>query len=58
MKKLKSILLVFLAFAGFSSCSEFLEMPEVTGNVYLDDVFSNRKDGASTTGLLQAFPEK
>lgn len=49
MKKLKSILLVFLAFAGFSSCSEFLEMPEVTGNVYLDDVFSNRKD---TEGML------
>lgn len=49
MKKLKSIILIFAAFAGLSSCDLFLEMPEVTGNVYLDDVFSNRKD---TEGML------
>lgn len=49
MKKFKSIIIVFLALAGLSSCSEFLAMPEVTGNVYLDNVFSNRKD---TEGML------
>lgn len=30
--------------AGLSACNSFLEMPEVTGSVYLETVFSNRKD--------------
>jgi len=32
------------ALVQLTSCDLFLEMPEVTGNVYLEDVFSNRKD--------------
>lgn len=44
MNKLKSIILAFAALTGLNSCNLFLEMPKVTGNVYLDEVFSNRKD--------------
>lgn len=44
MKKIKSIILMFAVLAGSGSCDLFLEMPEVTGNVYLENVFSNRKD--------------
>lgn len=49
MKKIHLIALVFVATLGVNSCDLFLEMPEVTGSVYLEDVFSNRKD---TEGLL------
>ena len=49
MKKFKTIILALAACAGLSSCDLFLEMPEVTGNVYLEDVFSNRED---TEGML------
>ena len=38
------MLLIALSALSLSSCNLFLEMPEVTGSVYLDDVFSNRKD--------------
>lgn len=44
MKKFRSIIMVLAAVAGLSSCDLFLSMPEVTGSVYLEDVFSNRKD--------------
>lgn len=44
MKNIKSIVLLIAAALAMNSCSQFLEMPEVTGSVYLDDVFSNRKD--------------
>ncbi len=44
MKKFTLSILMLAALAGFSSCDGFLEMPEVTGSVYLEDVFSNRKD--------------
>lgn len=44
MNKLKSIILAFAVLTGLDSCNLFLEMPKVTGNVYLDEVFSNRKD--------------
>lgn len=44
MKNYKSIILALAAVAGLSSCDLFLELPEVTGSVYLEDVFSNRKD--------------
>jgi hypothetical protein len=44
MKKLYNIILPVLILIGISSCDMFLEMPEVTGTAYLDDVFSNRKD--------------
>lgn len=49
--------------AGVSSCNLFLEMPEVTGSVYLEDVFSNRKDTegmlwrAYHRGLREGLPE-
>lgn len=44
MKNIKSTILVLAAVAGLSSCDLFLEMPEVTGSVYLEDVFATRKD--------------
>ena len=44
MKKIKLIILFLISMTGIYSCDLFLEMPEVTGNVYEDDVFSNRKD--------------
>lgn len=44
MKNIKNIILALAILAGFSSCDLFLEMPEVTGSVYKEDVFSNRKD--------------
>lgn len=49
--------------AGVNSCNLFLEMPEVTGSVYLEDVFSNRKDTegmlwrAYHRGLREGLPE-
>lgn len=44
MKKMKNIILTLAALACLSACDLFLEMPEVTGNVYKEDVFSNKKD--------------
>lgn len=44
MKKIQSIIWILAAAAGLSACDLFLEMPEVTGNVYREDVFSNRED--------------
>ena len=39
MKNIKNIILSLAILAGFSSCDLFLEMPEVTGSVYKEDVF-------------------
>lgn len=44
MKNIKSIIFVLAAALGLSSCDLFLEMPEVTGSVYMEDVFNTRKD--------------
>lgn len=44
MKRIIATISVLAALAGASSCNSFLEMPEVTGSVYLENVFSNRKD--------------
>lgn len=44
MKHTKLIIAIFATAALLSSCDLFLEMPEVTGSVYQEDVFSNRKD--------------
>ena len=44
MNRIKNIILTLAILAGFTSCELFLEMPEVTGSVYKEDVFSNRKD--------------
>lgn len=44
MKNIKTIILSLAALACLSACDLFLEMPEVTGNVYKEDVFSNKKD--------------
>ena len=65
MKKqnIASILLIALSALSLSSCNLFLEMPEVTGSVYLDDVFSNRKDAEGMLwrtyhmGLREGLPE-
>ena len=65
MKKqnIASILLIALSALSLSSCNLFLEMPEVTGSVYLDDVFSNRKDAEGMLwrtyhkGLHEGLPE-
>lgn len=63
MKRLYTIILLVLVLAGNNSCDKFLEMPEVTGNVYLDDVFSNRKDaegllfGTYNQTLREGLPE-
>lgn len=63
MKKTNIIALVLTAILGASSCNLFLEMPEVTGNVHLEDVFSTRKDAegmlwrAYHRGLREGLPE-
>ncbi|MDR0749504.1 MAG: RagB/SusD family nutrient uptake outer membrane protein [Tannerellaceae bacterium] len=63
MNRLFVILLLSLILTGINSCDNFLEMPEVTGNVYLDDVFSTRKDAegmlfaAYHLGLKHGLPE-
>ncbi|MCQ2158310.1 MAG: RagB/SusD family nutrient uptake outer membrane protein [Bacteroidales bacterium] len=44
MKKIIFSITVLAALAGLSACNSFLELPEVTGSVYLETVFSNRKD--------------
>ena len=59
----KNILLTLLSTLLLSGCNLFLEMPEVTGSVYLDDVFSTRKDTegmlwrAYHRGLREGLPE-
>lgn len=63
MKKTSIIALIFTAILGATACDMFLEMPEVTGSVYLEDVFSNRKDAegmlwrAYHRGLREGLPE-
>lgn len=63
MKKFRTYILISAALIGISSCNLFLEMPEVTGSVYLEDVFSNRKDAegmlwrAYHRGLREGLPE-
>ncbi len=63
MKNIKSIFLLALALSLANSCNFFLEMPEVTGSVYLEDVFSNRKDAEGMLwrtyhrGLREGLPE-
>ena len=63
MKKTSIISLIFTAILGATACDMFLEMPEVTGSVYLEDVFSNRKDTegmlwrAYHRGLREGLPE-
>lgn len=44
MKKIILSITVLAALAGLNACNSFLELPEVTGSVYLETVFSNRKD--------------
>ena len=62
MKK-TSIIVILAALLGASGCNLFLEMPEVTGSVYIEDVFSNRKDAegmlwrAYHRGLREGLPE-
>jgi len=63
MKKMKNIILTLAALACLSACDLFLEMPEVTGNVYKEDVFSNKKDAegmlwrAYHRALREGLPE-
>ena len=63
MKKIRYTILAAVALAALSSCDIFLEKPEVTGSVYLEDVFSNRKDAegmlwrAYHRGLREGLPE-
>ena len=51
------------ALMSTTGCNLFLEMPEVTGSVYREDVFSNRKDTegmlwrAYHRGLREGLPE-
>ena len=44
MKKCNLILAICFVITLTNSCELFLEMPEVTGSVYKEDVFSTRKD--------------
>lgn len=63
MKNYKSTALILACIACLSSCDLFLEMPEVTGSVYKEDVFSNRKDAEGMLwrtyhrGLREGLPE-
>jgi len=60
---MKNIILTLAALACLSACDLFLEMPEVTGNVYKEDVFSNKKDAegmlwrAYHRALREGLPE-
>ncbi len=62
MKKIR-IVAIIAALVSFTGCNLFLEMPEVTGSVYREDVFSNRKDTegmlwrAYHRGLREGLPE-
>lgn len=63
MRRLYILIALSLLLFGASSCDLFLEMPEVTGSVYKEDVFSNRKDAegmlwrAYHRGLREGLPE-
>lgn len=63
MKNIRNTILVAVFLAGVCSCDLFLEKPEVTGSVYLEDVFSNRKDAEGMLwreyhrGLREGLPE-
>lgn len=63
MKKIKFIAALCLVLFAVNSCDLFLEMPEVTGSVHKEDVFSNRKDAegmlwrAYHKGLREGLPE-
>lgn len=63
MKKIRNIILLAAMLVSLGGCNLFLEMPEVTGSVYLDDVFSTRKDTegmlwrAYHRGLREGLPE-
>lgn len=63
MRRLYIFTALGLLLLGASSCDLFLEMPEVTGSVYKEDVFSNRKDAegmlwrAYHRGLREGLPE-
>ena len=63
MKKIQIIATLSAAVLSVTGCNLFLEMPEVTGSVYLEDVFSNRKDTegmlwrAYHRGLREGLPE-
>ena len=63
MKKIQIIATLSAAILSVTGCNLFLEMPEVTGSVYLEDVFSNRKDTegmlwrAYHRGLREGLPE-
>ncbi|MBR4734474.1 MAG: RagB/SusD family nutrient uptake outer membrane protein [Bacteroidales bacterium] len=63
MKKIRIITVLSAVLLSMTGCNLFLEMPEVTGSVYLDDVFSNRKDAegmlwrAYHRGLREGLPE-
>ena len=63
MKKINIIIAFCVMLFAVSSCDWFLEMPEVTGSVYKEDVFSNRKDAegmlwrAYHKGLREGLPE-
>lgn len=63
MKTFRTIIILLATLVGFSSCDSFLEMPEVTGNVYKEDVFSNRKNAegvlfvAYHRALREGLPE-
>ena len=63
MKNIRYTILVATFLAAVCSCDLFLEKPEVTGSVYLEDVFSNRKDAEGMLwreyhrGLREGLPE-
>lgn len=63
MKKIRIVAIMTAVLMSVSGCNLFLEMPEVTGSVYLEDVFSNRKDTegmlwrAYHRGLREGLPE-
>lgn len=63
MKKIRIVAIMTAALMSTTGCNLFLEMPEVTGSVYREDVFSNRKDTegmlwrAYHRGLREGLPE-
>ena len=62
MKKIR-IVAIIAVLVSTTGCNLFLEMPEVTGSVYRENVFSNRKDTegmlwrAYHRGLREGLPE-
>ena len=63
MKKIRIVAIMTAALMSTTGCNLFLEMPEVPGSVYREDVFSNRKDTegmlwrAYHRGLREGLPE-